>query len=518
MKENQTSKKFRLFGGREERGEDILGDLPRGQEGRAHKDNHPSHSYFEDPGVLARIGFRDHAGDDFLGVVGGRTQAFRRDDGRIEHRTLGGVPVGSRDDRHRFIAAGSRAGKGRSALIPQLLTSAGSFIVNDCKGELAAITARYRAEILGHRVFILDPFGITPPHCEFYRARFNPLGSLGINNPTIIEDLALMADALIVPQGSKDSHWDETAKAFIEGVCLHVATGEFIEEERNLATVAELITGKQGTLRWLLDQMIENGGPGDRVAAAATTLMDMGDNERGSVVSNARKNLKFLDFDAMSSSLSGNDFDLADLKNRPMTVYLVLPATRMNTCRQWLRLFVNLTLAAIERNPAKPAFPVQMLLDEMPTLGYMKELENAIGQMAGLGLRITSVVQDLGQLKALYNDRFETFLGNSGLLEFFGVSDYFTSDWISKYLGETTLRVSEHGSTSLDSKNRGHSGTNFRQQRHRLLTPEEIRRYFAREDHKGRKLVCMPGRKPAVIQRINYDQHELFAGRFDKWW
>jgi len=61
-----------------------------------------------------------------------------------------------------------------------------------------------------------------------------------------------------------------------------------------------------------------------------------------------------------------------------------------------------------------------MILDEMATLGYMRELENAIGQVAGLGLRITSVLQDLGQLKAIYKDRYETFLGNSGVLQFFG--------------------------------------------------------------------------------------------------
>src|SRR5690606_33126363 len=144
--------------------------------------------------------------------------------------------------------------------------------------------------------------------------------------------------------------------------------------------------------------------------------------------------LKFLVYDAMQDSLVDHKFDLADLKERRLTIYLVLPATRMATCRQWLRLFVNLTLAAVEQCKETPEYPVRMLLDEMPVVGPMKELESAIGQMAGLGLRITSVLQDLGQLKAIYGNRFETFLGNSGILQFFGNVDYFTSEWISKYL------------------------------------------------------------------------------------
>lgn len=48
------------------------------------------------------------------------------------------------------------------------------------------------------------------------------------------------------------------------------------------------------------------------------------------------------------------------------------------------------------------------MLAEKPVLGHMKELETAIGQIAGLGLRIHSILQDLGQLKAIYKDRYET--------------------------------------------------------------------------------------------------------------
>ncbi|MBK1883536.1 type IV secretory system conjugative DNA transfer family protein [Luteolibacter pohnpeiensis] len=498
-------------------GDAILGDLLRGEEGRRHGDSHSARNYFERPELIAQAGFQDGAGDNFLGIIGGKSERVKRTDGRVESITRGGVPIGSKDDRHRTLVAGSRSGKGRCVLIPELLTYGGSMIVLDVKGENAAITARWRAQKLGQQVCILDPFQITPAHCSQYRARYNPLSILDPLSLTLVEDAGLIADALIVAQNSKDSHWDETAKAFIEGVILHVACGEFSPDERNLVTVAELIAGKQGSLNLLLDEMEEAGGPDNRVAAAARMIRDMGDNERGSVLSNARKNLKFLDYDAMQASLSGHDFNLSDLKTKPLTIYLVLPATRMATCRQWLRLFVNMTLAAIEKSPARPKYAVQMILDEMPVLGHMKELESAIGQMAGLGLRITSVLQDLGQLKAIYKDRFETFLGNSGILQFFGNVDFFTSEWISKYLGSTTIRVEERGANSIDARSKGASGSSFRNHIQELMTPEEVRRFFARDDHYNRQLVCIPGKRPFILQRANYDQHELFRGRFDVW-
>jgi len=496
----------------------VLSDLPRGEEGRQHKDNQLPHGYFADPNEVAHMGFNDHAGDNFLGVTLGHTEAIMREDGRTEYKTTGGYPVGSRDDRHRTLVAGSRSGKGRSVIIPELLTYAGSMIVIDPKGENAAITARYRAKTLGQKVYIIDPFQVTPAHCETYRRQFNPLAMIKADNESVIEDAGLVSDALVVSTDTKDAHWDESSKAFIEGVILYVAWSDrFKDEERNLLTVADLISCKRHGLKVLLSNMAEEGGPDNRCTAAALAMTERGTEEMGSVLSTARRNLKFLDYDAMYGALDGHDFNLEDLKNEPMTIYLVLPTMRMATCKQLLRIFVNMTLAAIERNPAKPQYPVQMILDEMATLGYMKELENAIGQVAGLGLRITSVFQDLGQLKALYKDRHETFLGNSGILQFFGNVDYFTSQLVSKYLGKTSIRHAEQNAIGIDAFQQGQSGLNYRTQMLELMNPEDVRRYFARDDHYNRQLVIIPGKRPMVLQRANYDQHELFTGRFDKW-
>lgn len=401
-------------------------------------------------------------------------------------------------------------------------------IVIDPKGENATITCRYRAEKLGHNVCVLDPFEITAEHCAPYRKRFNPLSILGLDSPTLVEDSGLIADALVVSSNAKDPHWDDSARAFIEGLLLHVVTEHDPtkeEPEATLLTVAKMLSGRHLSaedgepmgIKQLLDEMSENNWLDNRIAGVAQAMKEKPDNERGSIISTARKNLKWLEYDAMESVLSGHDFDLDDLKKKPTTIYLVLPAMRMNTCKQWLRLFVNLTLATVERVKNRPKHPIVMILDEMPVLGYLRELESAIGLVAGLGLRLHCILQDLGQLKALYKDRYETFLGNSGILQFFGNIDQLTCDWISKYLDKTTIRVADRSGNSFSQKTeQGSSGISYKQQVQELMTPGEVRRYFARDDRFSRQLVLIPERRPYILQRANYDQHQLFTSRFDR--
>lgn len=61
---------------------------------------------------------------------------------------LGRLPTGEkvshRDDTHVLVAAGNRAGKGASFIIPNLCLWPGSVLVADPKGESAILAARRR--------------------------------------------------------------------------------------------------------------------------------------------------------------------------------------------------------------------------------------------------------------------------------------------------------------------------------------------------------------------------------------
>ena len=167
------------------------------------------------------------------------------------------------------------------------------------------------------------------------------------------------------------------------------------------------------------------------------------------------------------------------LKRGKVSVYLCLPALRMGSCNRWLRLFVNLALAAFESEAIKPEPPVLMCLDEFAVLGHMKTIEDAAGQIAGFGVRLWPIIQDLTQLKTLYKDRWQTFMANAGTLQFFGNNDEFTLSWISKRLGTTSLIVGNKGEVSdREQTDTGKLGRSWSMQSRELMTLEEVGRFF----------------------------------------
>ena len=59
-------------------------------------------------------------------------------------------------------------------------------------------------------------------------------------------------------------------------------------------------------------------------------------------------------------------------------------------------------------------------------LGHLESIERAAGYIAGFGVKLWVILQDINQLKSLYKDRWETFLGNAGTLTAFGNVDVTT--------------------------------------------------------------------------------------------
>ena len=103
-------------------------------------------------------------------------------------------PVGIEDDRHLFIMAGSRAGKGTSIIIPNLLHWQGGVFCIDPKGENASITAMRRGtkgkakgtgtstrHFLGQNVAILDPMNIVRGAAKIYRVSYDPLADIDVS-------------------------------------------------------------------------------------------------------------------------------------------------------------------------------------------------------------------------------------------------------------------------------------------------------------------------------------------------
>jgi hypothetical protein len=123
---------------------------------------------------------------------------------------VGGEGFFNLTEKHVLIVAGTRGGKGRDLIIPNLWIYKGSVFVLDPKGENAQRTQENRQKF--GPVLALDPFGVS----GLPSARFNPLRYLA--GDSMITDAQTLADALIIG----DDYFSNSARQLLTGLILHV--------------------------------------------------------------------------------------------------------------------------------------------------------------------------------------------------------------------------------------------------------------------------------------------------------
>ena len=426
---------------------------------------------------------------------------------------------------HVLTVAPTRAGKGVGAVVPNLLDHPGPVLVTDPKGENLAITARWRAEALGHRVVALDPFGLAPAALfadvagagSVRRGGLNPLDLVGSGSPDAADDAALIAEMLVIEGDQGNRFWTDEAKALLSGLVLHVARTE-TGDDRSLLRVREHLTAAPDDFEALLGAMAGSGDPA--VRRTANRVRQKADRERSGVVSSAQSHTHFLDSPRMAGVLARSTFDPADLRvavgaGGRLSVYLLLPPDRLDAFSRWLRLSVATALAAVARlGPLAGGSPpasgrALFLLDEFAQLGPMPPVRRAVSLMAGYGVQVWPFLQDLGQLRRLYPKDWETFVANADVVQAFGTTDQFTAEYLSKMAGTTTVFDRSTGSgRSRGKRTSRSSNVGSRETGRPLATPDELRRLDA-----GDQLLLVRGRQPVLARRVAFYADRAFRQR-----
>jgi type IV secretion system protein VirD4 len=405
-----------------------------------------------------------------------------------------GKPLRYDGPGHLLTIAPTRTGKGVGTVIPNLLVADRSVICVDPKGENTTITARARARF--GAVHVLDPFGITgqPSAC------FNPLAALNPASLDLAEDAATLADALVfdAPGEAGEAHWNEEAKALIGGILLHILTQE-PPARRTLAVLREHLTSAPAAFEILLTEMQASTAAGGLVARAANRHLGKADREATGVLSAAQRHTHFLDSPRMTAVLDHSDFSFADLKARTGTVFLVLPPDRLSTYARWLRLIITQSLQDMARASGKARTPVLYLLDEFAALGLMSPIERAMGLMAGYGVQLWPILQDLHQLRSTYGGRAGTFFSNASVLQVFGVNDAETAQLVSGLLGQTTIVFSTQSRRDGSFFSEGDTSTSDHHTGRPLMTPDEVRNLATHLE-----LLFVAGQRPIMANKLRY--------------
>lgn len=405
---------------------------------------------------------------------------------------------------HLLTLAPTRAGKGVGTVIPNLLLATRSVLVIDPKGENAKIAGEARKGF--GAVHILDPFGVTGLPASAY----NPLGRLDAESPDLGEDAASLAEALVMdpPGQQSEAHWNEEAKALLSGLIMFAVAHED-QDRKTLATVREYLTLPPEKFRALLELMQDTDAAGGLIARAANRFLGKSDREAASVMSSAQRHTHFLDSPRIVAATARSDFQFSALRHDLTSIFLVLPPNRLDAYSRWLRLLVAQALQDIARDAEAAQAgsqrlkqPALFLLDEFAALGRLEAVERAMGLMAGYGLQLWPILQDMSQLKDLYGARANTFVANAGVLQTFGVNDFETARWLSQMIGrETTgyqtesLKVGDAPSTSYNVTARD------------LMTPDEIMQLPPHV-----QLLRVQGKPVMIAKKLRYFADREFDG------
>ncbi|MFL9935423.1 type IV secretory system conjugative DNA transfer family protein [Paraburkholderia sp. RL18-103-BIB-C] len=374
-------------------------------------------------------------------------------------------------DRHIVTVGPNGSGKSRRLLLPNLVDLTGwSMLVVDPKGELDRMTSRHRAAHGGH-IVRLNPFDALGLGSD----GFNPVAALDPTSDDFPDDAQNLGEAMVRIEG-KDPHFSQSAQDLVTAIIMYVrltmpGTGSLGD--------LRAILGKPTTdFRHAVNQMMNAGIEHDCeelvTKAGRFAEIDPDNKELNSVVSTALTQTRWLDSRPVKADLSRGAFNFSTMKERPTTVYLILPARRLGTHSTWLRLMIAAVLQSLMKDTRKAKVPVLFMLDEFAQLGHLGIIENNLAMMRGYGIKLWAIFQDLAQAKAIYRERWESFLSNAGVLNSFAPQDVVTASHLSQLTGQTTRIARAIG----ESRNLGQGGSeslNLSQIQMPLMLPQDLR-------------------------------------------
>ena len=412
------------------------------------------------------------------------------------------------------VCAPPRADKGTAIVIPNLLSWEGSLLCLDVKLENWRITAGFRQRT-GQACHLFNPMdegGNT--------ACWNPLSYVSGDPNLRINDVQRIGAILFPDVPGTDPFWIASGRSMFLGMTLYVletpslpaTLGEVLRQ--GMASDAEgfsahwkrVIGGRQSGKHPLSMQCVR----------AISDLMDLAPVTASSIRKTFTSRLDLFANPLLDAATARNDFDLRDLRKRPISIYLGINPGDLQLLRPLLNLFIEQALGLQtrelpEHNPALK-YPVLAMLDEAAAPGRIPILSQAISYLPGYNVRVVLVIQALSQLREIYGpNNADTMMKSLAVRIWYAPKDFAEASELSQELGMTTVKVksvSKPVFNLAETKGRRSRSVNVSEQKRPLLLPQEIK-----ELGRDRELVLYEGLRPILCKKNRYYQDAFFRNR-----
>ena len=392
------------------------------------------------------------------------------------------VCIGLNAKKHRrnlntLVCGGSGAGKTRFFCKPNLMQCNTSFVILDPKGEILRDTGNLLKE-KGYEIKVLDLITMERSHC------YNPF--VYLNNDNDVQKLVTNLFKSTTPKGSQtnDPFWDTSASMLLSALIFYLHY-EAPEDEQNFAMVMEMlraasIEDEEDPRPSPLDELfseLELSNP-EHIALKYYRSYHSGSAKTlKSIQITLAARLEKFNLESLASLTLTDEMELPSLGEKKVALFALIPDndTSFNFLVSILytQLFQQLFYAADHIHKGSLPVPVHFLMDEFANVSLPDDFDKILSVMRSRGVSVSIILQNLAQLKALFEKQWESIVGNCDELLYLGGNEQSTHKYVSELLGKETIDTNTYGKSTGRS---GNYSTNYQISGRELLTPDEVRR------------------------------------------
>lgn len=447
---------------------------------------------------------REEHGSAKWGVPGQVNQKYA-DKNITENKILTqNVAIGLDGRRHRrnlniLVCGGSGAGKTRFFAKPNIMNANTSFVCLDPKGELLRDTGNLLRE-KGYDIKVIDLINMEKSHC------YNPF--VYIRNDNDVQRLVTNLFKNTTPKGSQsqDSFWDQAAQMLLLALVFYLHY-EAPEDEQNFPMVMEMIRSGEvmednDEYRSPLDELfdrLEMREP-DHIALKYYRNYRSGSGKTlKSIQITLVSRLEKFNLDSLASMTRTDEMELWSLGEKRTAIFAVIPDNDSSfnfiVGLLYTQLFQQLYYQADVVHGGRLPIHVHFVMDEFANVALPDEFDKLLATMRSREISVSIIIQNLAQLKTLFEKQWESIVGNCDEFIYLGGNEQSTHEYVSKLLGKETIDTNTYG----QSKGRnGSYSTNWQIAGRELLMPEEVRMLDNRYS-----LVFIRGERP--VRDFKYD-------------
>ena len=391
------------------------------------------------------------------------------------------VRIGLNAKKHRrnlntLVCGGSGAGKTRFYCKPNLMQANTSFVILDPKGEIVRDTGKL-LEKKGYEIRVLDLISMERSHC------YNPF--VYLQNDNDIQRLVTNLFKATTPKGSQsqDPFWDTAASMLLLALVFYLHY-EAPEEEQNFAMVMEMlragaIEDEEDPRPSPLDNLfsdLELDNP-DHIALKYYHSYHAGSAKTlKSIQITLAARLEKFNLESLASMTSTDELDLPTLGEKKVALFALIPDNDSSfnflVSILYTQLFPQLFYSADHQHGGCLPIPVHFLMDEFANVSLPDDFDKILSVMRSRGVSVSIILQNLAQLKALFEKQWESIVGNCDEFLYLGGNEQSTHKYVSELLGKETIDTNTFGKSSGRS---GNYSTNYQISGRELLTPDEVR-------------------------------------------